>query len=350
MTKSAVAPTARTTAVVGLTAALALALSGAGTTTAHAAEPVVGLGTATAYSTIAYNTVTNTGPSTLSGFLGVSPGSAVEGFPPGLLADPDGIHAADAEAGIARIDASHAYTDAAGRPTTASVPVELGGTTKTAGVYTGGTLEVNGPQPLVLDAEGDPDAVFIFQAASTLITGVGSDVELLNGADACNVFWQVGSSATLGAGSTMVGTVLAHESVTATTAATIEGRLFAIRGAVTLDSNVFNSGDCDAVAAVVPTPGDDDDGTPGDDDSDNGDDDSSNGGGSGNGGGGEAGGDGSGASGDSDAAAAAGELAATGDDHTAAIIAGGTALALGGALLAFSRRRRTPAGAHRSAR
>ena len=353
MTKYAVALPARISTGVGLTAALALALTAAGGTAAHAAEPTVGLGTATGYSTIAYNTVENTGPSVLSGNLGVSPGSAVVGFPPGLVSGPEGIHSADAVANIARLDATRAYVDAAGRSTTANVPVELGGTTLTAGVYTGGTLEVNGPQPLVLDAQGDPDAVFIFQAASTLVTGFASEVQLLNDADACNVFWQVGSSATLGESSTFVGTVLARRSVTATTSATIQGRLFAIGAAVTLDSNVFDSGDCEVVPAGVaaPTPGDDDD-NGGDDDSDDssgeddGGDDSSNGSGGGGGGG----------AGDSDAAAAANELAATGDDHLPAIIAGGSALVVGAGLLAYSRRRRDPgsahatAGAHRSGR
>ena len=341
MSQFAVALPARIATTVGVTAALALVFTATSTGTAHAAEAVVGLGTATSFSVVAYDSVTNTGPSTLSGDLGVSPGTAVDGFPPGLVLAPGTIHAADPVAQIARRDANRAYNDAAGRSTTANVPVELGGTTRTAGVYTGGTLEVNGPVPLVLDAEGDPDAVFIFQAASTLVTGEDSEVQLINGADACNVFWKVGSSATLGTDSAFIGTILAHTSVTATTGATIEGRLYGIRGAVTLDNNVLESGDCAETAAVPPVPGDDDD------DDDNGD---GGGGGNGNGGDNDNGGDGSGAAGDTNDAAA-GELAATGVDNVPAIIAGSSALVLGAALLAYSRRRRTAdAGSHRASR
>ena len=335
MSNYAVALPTRIATTVGLTAALALVLTAANSGTAHAAEAVVGLGTATSFSVIAYDSVTNTGNSLLDSNLGVAPGTAVDGFPPGQVTAPGTIHSADAVARIARQDANRAYNDAAGRSTTANVPVELGGTTRTAGVYTGGTLEVNGPNPLVLDAEGDPDAVFIFQAASTLITGEDSEVQLINGADACNVFWKVGSSATLGTDSGFIGTILAHTSVTATTGATIEGRLFGIRGAVTLDNNVINSADCATVATVPPTPSDDDDA----DDSDNGD------GGSGSGGD-NSGGGGGGAAGDTNAAAG-NELAATGDDHTVAIIAGGSAMVLGAGLLAYSRRRRVT-GAHRA--
>lgn len=340
MSQYVVALPARISVTVGLTAALALALSVTSTGAAHAAEAVVGLGTATSFSVIAYDSVTNTGPSTLSGDLGVSPGTAVDGFPPGLVLAPGTIHAADPVARVARRDANRAYNDAASRSTTANVPVELGGTTHTAGVYTGGTLEVNGPNPLVLDAEGDPDAVFVFQAASTLVTGEDSEVQLINGADACNVFWKVGSSATLGTDSSFIGTILAHTSVTATTGATIQGRLYGIRGAVTLDNNVIESGACDTVATSAPVPIDDDDS----DNSDNGDDDSSNGGGGGGGGA---------AGGSSDASAD--ELAATGVDNGPAIVAGGSALLLGAALLAYSRRtsrnrRTTSVGSHRASR
>ena len=343
MSNYAVALPARIVTTVGLTAALALVLTATSAGTAHAAEAVVGLGTATSFSVIAYDAVDNTGASTLSGDLGVSPGTAVTGFPPGLVLAPGTIHAADPVAQVARRDANRAYNDAAGRSTTANVPVELGGTTKTAGVYTGGTLEVNGPNPLVLDAEGDPDAVFIFQAASTLVTGGASQVQLINGADACNVFWKVGSSATLGTDSEFVGTILAHISVTATTGATIDGRLFGILGAVTLDNNVIDSGNCDTTGTIIPVPSDDDD--------------NDNGGGSDGGGGsgsGDNGGGGGGAAGGSDEAAA-GELAATGVDNGPAIVAGGSALLLGGLLLAYSRRRRTAGtntgtGAHRASR
>ncbi len=105
-----------------------------------------------------------------------------------------------------------------------------------------GTFEITGP--LTLDAEGDPNAVFIFQTASTLTTASASSVNLVNGAQACNVFWQVGSSATLGTASSFMGTVMALESITLTTGATVEGRMLARNGAVTMDSNTITRAVC----------------------------------------------------------------------------------------------------------
>jgi LPXTG-motif cell wall-anchored protein len=207
----------------------------------------VGLGTATSFAVLGGTTVTNTGPSTISGDLGVSPASAVVGFPPGTVGN-GAIHAADVVAGQAQAAVTTAYLDSAGRSSSGTVSADLGGQTLVAGVYTGGTLAINGT--LTLDAQGDPNAVFIFQAASTLITGSTSRVALVGGATACNVFWKVGSSATLGTNSVFVGTVLALTSVSATTGASVSGRLLARNGAVTLDSNVVNRPAC---AAVAPT-------------------------------------------------------------------------------------------------
>ncbi|MFC4592111.1 ice-binding family protein [Sphaerisporangium corydalis] len=209
---------------------------------AGAAQAPVGLGTATSYAVLAGSAVTNTGPSVVTGDLGVSPGSSVTGFPPGTVIGT--VHAADAAAVQAQVDLTTAYNDAAGRTPVTSVPTELGGTTLTPGVYTSaaGTLGITGN--LTLDAQGDPQAVFIFQAASTLITASASTVTLIGGAQACNVFWQVGSSATLGTASGFVGTILALTSITATTGATVNGRLLARNGAVTLDSNTITRSDC----------------------------------------------------------------------------------------------------------
>ncbi len=206
-----------------------------------AAVSPVGLGTATSYAVLAGTTVTNTGPSTVDASLGVSPGSAVVGFPPGLVSG-GAIHAADAQAGKAKSDLVTAYNAAAGRATTVTVSADLGGQTLVSGVYTGGALSLTGT--VVLDAQGDPNAVFVFQAASTLITASASRVSLINGASACRVFWQVVSSATLGTGSSFVGTVLALTSITAATGASIAGRLLARNGAVTLDSNTFTGAAC----------------------------------------------------------------------------------------------------------
>jgi hypothetical protein len=217
---------------------------------AAAQQAPVGLGTAASFAVLAGTTVTNTGPSVISGDVGVSPGTAVVGFPPGIVNNGT-IHAADAVAAQAQADVTTAYNDAAGRSTTTTVTADLAGQTLVSGVYTGATLGLTGT--VTLDAQGDPNAVFIFQAASTLITASSSVVALTNGADACNVYWQVGSSATLGTTSTFVGTVLALTSITATTSATINGRLLARNGAVTLDSNVITNSACGTSTSTTTT-------------------------------------------------------------------------------------------------
>jgi hypothetical protein len=218
---------------------------------ASAAEAPVGLGTAASYSVLGGQTVTNTGPSTLSGDLGVSPGTAITGFPPGTVGGA--THAGDAQAAQAQSDLTIAYDDAAGRAPTASVAGDLVGQTLTTGVYNStGPLALSGT--LTLDGQGDPNAVFIFQIASTLITASASNVNVINGAQACNVFWQVGSSATLGTTSSFVGTIMALTSISVTTGATVEGRALARNGAVTLDDNVFTTTACDTTPTPTSTP------------------------------------------------------------------------------------------------
>jgi hypothetical protein len=233
-----------------LVVALGVTLVAVGTQSAAAQQAPVGLGTAESFAVLAGTTVTNTGPSTISGDLGVSPGAAVVGFPPGTVGDGV-IHAADAVALQAQADATTAYDDAAGLATTAAVTADLGGQTLVSGVYTGGALGLTGT--LTLDAQGDPNAVFVFQAASTLITASTSTVDLINGADPCNVFWQVGSSATLGTNSDFVGTILALTSVAAATGATVEGRLLARNGEVTLDDNVITVPVCESAPPETTT-------------------------------------------------------------------------------------------------
>jgi cell division septation protein DedD len=208
-----------------------------GTASANAATLPVSLGTAADFAVLAGATVTNTGPTTINGDLGLSPGTAVTGFPPGQVNGT--VHAADGAALQAKNDLTAAYDDAAARPTTATVPVELGGTTKTPGVYDSpaGTFGITGT--LTLDAAGDPNAVFIFKAASTLITASASGVNLINGARSSNVFWVVGSSATLGTYSILRGNVLALASITVTTGVTVDGRTLARTAAVTLDTDTI---------------------------------------------------------------------------------------------------------------
>jgi hypothetical protein len=234
--------TARSWLAAALAAVVAMGIVAATPRAADAAQSPVGLGTATSYAVLAGSAVTNTGPTVVAGNLGVSPGSSVTGFPPGVVVGT--IHAADAAAIQAQVDQTTAYNDAAGRTPVTTVPTELGGTTLTPGVYTSaaGTLEITGN--LTLNAQGDPHAVFIFQAASTLKTMSASTVTLIGGAQACNVFWQVGSSATLGTSSSFVGTILALTSITVTTGVTVNGRLLAGNGAVTLDSDTIKRSDC----------------------------------------------------------------------------------------------------------
>ena len=209
---------------------------------AFGAQATVGLGTASTFAVLAGSTVTNTGPSVISGDVGLDPGSAVTGFPPGIV-NAGTIHTTDGVALQAQSDLTTAYNDAAGRSSTASISSDLAGRTLTSGVYTSASsLGLSGD--LTLDAQGDPSAVFIFQAGSTLTAGSRSHVTLIGGAQACNVFWQVGSSATIGTGSQFVGNILALTSISMTTGATLNGSALARNGAVTLDTNTITRATC----------------------------------------------------------------------------------------------------------
>jgi hypothetical protein len=205
-----------------------------------AAQGPVGLGTATSFAVLAGSGITNTGPTTITGDTGTFPTPSETGF--GSITQVGTNHAGDAVTQGAKDDLITAYDDAAGRTPVTNLPVELGGSTLLAGVYTSPTFGLTGT--LTLDAKGDTNAEFIFQAGSTLITASNSHVLLLNGADPCHVVWQIGSSATFNTGTQFVGDVLAHTSITAQTAATFEGRLLARVGAVTLDTNTITNANC----------------------------------------------------------------------------------------------------------
>jgi hypothetical protein len=193
------------------------------------------------FSVLAGSTVTNTGSTVVSGDVGVAPGTAVTGFPPGLASGA--IHKADGAAAKAQAALTTAYIDAAGRSGGTTVAGDLVGKTFTAGVYKStSSLALSGD--VTLDAQGDSAAVFIFQISSTLTTGSGSHVVLANGAKACNVFWQVGSSATLGTNSVFKGNILALTSITITTGVNLQGRALARNGAVTLDTDVVTGCTC----------------------------------------------------------------------------------------------------------
>ena len=183
------------------------------------------------------STVTNTAtPTTVNGNLGVSPGSAVTGFPPGIVTGGT-IHAADAVAAQAQTDLTTTYNDLANTSCNTDLTgQDLGGKTLTAGVYCfSSSAQLTGT--LTLDAQGNPNALFIFKIGSTLTTASASSVLLINGGSSCGVFWQVGSSATLGTGTALLGSIVALTSITLNTGASVSGRVLARNGAVTLDDS-----------------------------------------------------------------------------------------------------------------
>lgn len=216
--------------------------------------PTIQLGTSANYSVLGGQTVTNTGPSVLANSVGVWPGTAITGFPPGQVLPPGIVDdGASATSQQAQSDLTVAYLDAAGRPLDATTTAELGGLTLVGGVYAGpskSALTVTGT--LTLDGEGNPNSVFIFQTDSTLTTATGSSVVLINGAQECNVFWQVGSSATLN-GSVFVGNVLALTTITLGDGVTVAGRALAQNGEVTLINDTFTQPTCDLSAPVTTT-------------------------------------------------------------------------------------------------
>src|SRR6202165_698385 len=207
------------------------------------------LGTATSFAVLAGSTITNTGSTVIHGAIGLSPGTAVTGFPPGSATSK---HKTDAVAGQAKTDLVTTYNDLASWGATRSMTgLNLGGRTLTAGVYTfSSSAQLTGT--LTLSGNG----IFIFQMGSTLTTASNSSVLLTNGAQGCGVFWKVGSSATLGTGTQFKGTIVAMTSITMVTGASIlPGRALARNGAVTLDSNLINmpTGGCSATGTTSTT-------------------------------------------------------------------------------------------------
>ncbi|MEP7125132.1 MAG: ice-binding family protein [Byssovorax sp.] len=200
------------------------------------------LGTAQSFAVLASSTLTNIGATTVVGDIGVSPGTAIIGFPPGTVTGT--VHAGDAVAAQARLDATTAYNVLAGDACDLDLTGQnLGGLTLTAGVYCFSTAaQLTGT--LTLDAQGNPNAVFVFQVGSTLTTAAASQVTFINGGQPCNVFWQVGTSATIGAGTAFAGDILALTSVTLSTGANVVGRALARNGAVTMDTNQIVAASC----------------------------------------------------------------------------------------------------------
>lgn len=212
----------------------------------------VNLGTAGSYAVLAGSTVTNTGSSVLTGNLGVSAGCAVTGFPPGSVGGT--INACNGSAAQAQRDLTTAYNVAMDLARTATLTgKDLGGMTLTPGVYFfASSAQLTGT--LTLNNLGNPNALFVFQIGSTLTTASNSSVIFSNSLTDPNVYWQVGSSATLGTTTSFQGNILAHTSITLNNGASIGcGSALAITGAVTLNNNVIGGG-CSGTS-TVPEPG-----------------------------------------------------------------------------------------------
>jgi hypothetical protein len=240
---------------VGLGAlALALLLFAVGSATNAGAQTAPGLGVASSYAVLGGQTVTNTGPTTIGGDLGVSPGTAVTGFPPGIVTG-GAIHSADANALQAQGAVTTAYNALAAEPCTADLTgQDLGGMTLTEGVYCfSSSAQLTGQ--LTLNAQGNASAVFVFKMVSTLTTASNSSVQVTNGGVDCNVFWQVGSSATIGTTTQFTGNILALTSIALQNGASVSGRALARNGAVTMDTNHVGFSGCAASTTTAsPTP------------------------------------------------------------------------------------------------
>jgi hypothetical protein len=240
--------TASTMTVTGIAF---ITLAAFGTQAAMAATATVNLGTSAAYAVLAGSTITNTGPTSIGGDIGLSPGTAVTGFPPGGQTSGT-MNITNGAALGAENDLITASVDAAGRTPFNTVTGDLGGTTLVGGVYhSASSMALTGS--VTLNAAGDPNTVWIFQAGTTLTTASASNVVLENGAQACNVFWQVGSSATLGTTTNFAGTIIATQSITLDTGATVNGRVLARNGAVTMDTNTVDISTCNIAPSTTTT-------------------------------------------------------------------------------------------------
>ncbi len=235
--------------VLTISIILVMALALAGLSFNVSAGPLAAtspnLGAAESYSVLGGQTVTNTGSTTMPGDLGVIPGSAVTGFPPGSVSPPGTIHTADANAAAAQIGNSAAF-DALDQGCTTTYPgiKDLVGATLVPGVYCADAFELSGM--LTLSGSG----VWIFKSAATLKTSGTANVV---GGDPCNVWWRVVSSATLGTYTSLIGNILASTSISLATGATLNGRALAYTGAVTLQSNTITGAICLALPPAAKT-------------------------------------------------------------------------------------------------
>ena len=222
-------------------------------TTGAQAATVVNLGSASGFSVLGGSAITNVPTTTMSNDLGLYPGTSVSGAPQTLGT----AYVNDGVAQQGQTDLGTAITAATAQPGTAVTGGVLGGQPSfTPGVYAATTMDLAANDSVTLDAQGDPNAVFIFQASGALTTGANTQILFINGAQPCNVFWDVGT-ATLGGDSTFVGTLMASDSITADGGATIAGRLLANTGALSLDMNTITTSACAAGTIggpALPTP------------------------------------------------------------------------------------------------
>jgi hypothetical protein len=214
-----------------------LSINGAVTLSTNSIAPqaAINLQSASSYSVLAATTVSNSGSSTVSGDVGVSPGTAITGFPPGILGGD--LHAGDGEANQAQVDLHGAFVDAQGRTSTAVIPGTLDGLTLAPGVqHSFGSVALG--SAVTLDGQNNPNSLFIFQVNGSLTTAASSRVRLINGADSNRIFWQVSGSSTLGAASTFMGSLMSAGAIAVRSGARLTGRVLSLGGAVTLDSAV----------------------------------------------------------------------------------------------------------------
>jgi len=203
------------------------------------AMTTISLGSTSGLAILAGSGITSTGATVITGDMGLSPGSSIGGFPPGILNGTQHIN--DEISNQAKLDLTAAYNDLAGRTSTDIVTLSgnIGGLTLTPGLYKSTSSLAISSGDLTFDAKGNANAVFIIQIASTLTTTSGRQVILSGGALASNIFWQVGTSATFGTTSVFKGTVLAMQSITFNTGATLDGRGYARTGAITMAGNTI---------------------------------------------------------------------------------------------------------------
>ena len=223
---------------------------------ASSAAGPINQGTTSSFAVLAGSAITNTGSSVISGSagsdLGVSTGSSIGGFPPGITAGTQ--HPNDAAAIAAQTALTTAF-NAVNAPGATLIADNLNSQVIHAGSYTSSATGFSNSGTVTFDAQGDPNAIFLMQTPSTtLITSTASTMVLAGGAQACNIFWAIGTSATLAGGSTFVGHLYAQTAITLVTGATVHGNLLARTGAVTLDSNTIVNDNCAPVVVAIPAP------------------------------------------------------------------------------------------------